>query len=717
MRPWQTASSVALLALASLLILAAAPRLHGQDAKPTVVKDVPYADGGDQRMLDLYLPGTQGFTTVVFTFGGGWHTGGRKAVTAIGQKLQSLGYGCALVSHRLAPQHKFPAQAEDVAAAFAWVHKNIAARGGDPRRVILMGHSSGAHLSLLIATDPQYLAQHKLSAGDIAGVVGLSTPVDLEPHADKKGFGDVLLAGKGAAVFARDAAVMKSASPMQHVSRRLPPTLLVVGEKDFPMLEGDARRFAEKARDVGRLVTTFVSKGRDHMGVVRSLLEDSSDIRGQVLAFIACPAPAAAGEPEPIQAIDAHTHFYDPARPQGVPWPSKDDKLLYRTVLPAEFKALTKKHGIAGAIVVEASPWLEDNHWLLDLAAKDSFIVGIVGNLDISSDDFPKNLKRFAANPLFRGIRISHVDVRKALDQPRLRDHLRLLAKHDLVLDVNGGPDLPADVARLARLLPELRIVINHAANLPIDGKAVPEKWLTGMRAAAAEKNVYCKVSALVEASGRRKGDAPAELAYYRPVLNALWTTFGEDRLIYGSNWPVSDNAAPYATVHRIVDEYFRPRGKPAAAKFFRQNAVAAYKLPRLTPAEHRRLPKESPKGRREQLSLGTLFIPAGLGVCPRRQGITDYTDGKDLEILIRVIGVIRGSLSSRTDSQRAASACRTEAGWRHAEKGMHPLTREGQLSRIAVSLARAVSMTMGSPGKTVKVPRTAACILIHNPL
>ncbi len=173
-----------------------------------------------------------------------------------------------------------------MAAAFAWVKKNIRAKGGDPKRVALMGHSSGAHLSLLLATDPQYLAKHKLSSADIAAVVGLSTPVDLEPCADQRGFGDALMAGKGADVFSRDAAVLKAASPIQHVSKDLPPTLLVVGEKDFPMLERDARKFAEKAKKVGRGVTIFVGKGCNHMGVVRSLLEDRSAIREQVLAFL-----------------------------------------------------------------------------------------------------------------------------------------------------------------------------------------------------------------------------------------------------------------------------------------------------------------------------------------------------------------------------------------------------------------------------------------------
>jgi acetyl esterase/lipase len=277
-----------------LLLLAAGGPARARDAEPpdrdpsppAVEKDVPYADGGDQRMLDLYLPDKKDFTTVVFTFGGGWHSGGRKAVAPIGEKLRSLGYGCALPSHRLAPQDKFPAQAEDLAAAFAWVKKNIADRGGDPGRVVLVGHSSGAHLSLLVAADPKYLAGHKLAPEAVAGVVGLSTPVDLEPRGDKKGFGDALLAGRGADVFGRDAAAMRAASPIRHVSRDLPPVLLVVGERDYPMLAGDARAFAEKAKGVGRAVATYVAAGCDHMGVVRSLVEDRSPVRDEVVAFL-----------------------------------------------------------------------------------------------------------------------------------------------------------------------------------------------------------------------------------------------------------------------------------------------------------------------------------------------------------------------------------------------------------------------------------------------
>jgi predicted TIM-barrel fold metal-dependent hydrolase len=278
------------------------------------------------------------------------------------------------------------------------------------------------------------------------------------------------------------------------------------------------------------------------------------------------------------EIIDAHTHFYDPTRPQGVPWPAKDDKALYRPVLPAEYEKLARPLGVVGTVVVEASPWVEDNQWLLDLAAKDKFLLGIIGYLDPAAADFDRILRRFARGPLFRGIRIAHGDLKSGLDG-NLADRCKLLVDHDLALVVNGGPDLPADAARLAAAVPRLRVVINHAANLKVDGREPPKAWREGMTKAAKQPNVYCKVSALVEQTGRK--EAPRETDYYRPVLDALWKEFGEDRLVFGSNWPVSDRAAPLAAVVGIVRDYFAAKGEKAATKFFSGNSTAAYKWPK----------------------------------------------------------------------------------------------------------------------------------------
>jgi L-fuconolactonase len=285
------------------------------------------------------------------------------------------------------------------------------------------------------------------------------------------------------------------------------------------------------------------------------------------------------GDESPPSIIDTHTHFYDPTRPQGVAWPSREDKFLYRPVLPDEFKKLARPLGVVGTIVVEASPWLEDNQWLVDLAAKDRFLLGIVGRLTPGGDDFERDLRRFAANERFRGIRINHDTLKQGLRSDRFLEHLKKLCDANLELDVNGGPEMPTDVARLADRLGDLRIVINHEANVRIDGREAPLPWKDAMTAAARHPRVFCKVSALAEGTGAYRGQAPRELAYYRPVLDALWNAFGAERLIYGSNWPVSARAADYAAQLGVVRAYFNAKGRAASEKFFARNAQVAYRI------------------------------------------------------------------------------------------------------------------------------------------
>jgi L-fuconolactonase len=312
------------------------------------------------------------------------------------------------------------------------------------------------------------------------------------------------------------------------------------------------------------------------------------DRRRLLLAGAACAAhlpgtetvlrACSAAETESLVRIDAHTHFYDPTRPGGVPWPGKEDKLLYRPTLPKHFREVAAPLGVTGTVVVEASPLLADNQWLLDLARDEPLIVGVVGHLRPGETDFALHLERFANNTLFRGIRVNHAELRKGIESGDFLNDLARLSDLDLALDLNGGPELPADVARLADKLPKLRIVINHAANLKIDGRQPPDAWLNGMRACAGSDNVWCKVSALVESASRDNQRAPREPAYYVPVLDALWKIFGEDRLLFGSNWPVSTRAGDYTTVIEIVDAYFGAHGPSAKSKFFAGNSQSAYK-------------------------------------------------------------------------------------------------------------------------------------------
>lgn len=271
-------------------------------------------------------------------------------------------------------------------------------------------------------------------------------------------------------------------------------------------------------------------------------------------------------------------HFYDPGRPQGVPWPPKSDALLNRTVLPQDYRRQPVPQPVNGVVVVEASPWVEDNQWVLDLAAQDPLIVGLVGNLPIGTAAFAGHLKRFACNPLFRGVRIREGSLEACLrDRTFLRD-MRDLAERGLCFDVHSPHVWVEQAVLLAQAVPDLRIVVNHVANVAVTGGPPPEEWRNLMLRLAEHPNVFMKVSGLVEGTKRTSGDAPVEASFYQPVLENLWKIFGVDRLIYGSNWPVSGRFAHLATVQKIVMTFFGEKGQEPLDKVFWKNAKRAYR-------------------------------------------------------------------------------------------------------------------------------------------
>ena len=274
--------------------------------------------------------------------------------------------------------------------------------------------------------------------------------------------------------------------------------------------------------------------------------------------------------------IDCHTHFYDPSRPGGVPWPGKGTR-LYRTVLPKDWLAVASPHGARETVVVEASPLLEDNQWILDLAEKEKSIIGFVGNLDLADPEFPTHVARFSKNPIFRGIRarggLSQFE--KSTDQ--IMKSAKSLADHGLELDLNGPASTLENAGQILRAIPDLRLVINHLGS-PGDPQNLKPEWKDSIRKISLEKNAFMKVSALVEQVKGEEGKAPTDTAYYLPILDHLWECFGPDRLIYGSNWPVSDRGAPYDVVFGIVADYFGSKGPEACEKYFWKNSQAAYR-------------------------------------------------------------------------------------------------------------------------------------------
>jgi predicted TIM-barrel fold metal-dependent hydrolase len=268
--------------------------------------------------------------------------------------------------------------------------------------------------------------------------------------------------------------------------------------------------------------------------------------------------------------VDTHIHLFDPSRPQGVPWPPKDNAALYKPALPDRYRKLTQPFGITAAIEVEASPWLEDNQWVLDVAAKNPIIVGMVGNLEPGKPDFAKNFERFHRNPLFLGIRYGNLwdrNIRAELGKPAFVEGLKTLAQAGLVLDTaNPTPELMEDMVRVTDLVPNLRIVLDHMPQI----EAPP-----ALQELAKRPQVFVKISGAVR---RVDGKVPEDPAFYKPRIDTLFGMFGEDRVLFGSDWPNSDNYAPYPVVFHIVHAYFTAKGPAVAEKYFWKNSVAAYR-------------------------------------------------------------------------------------------------------------------------------------------
>ncbi len=282
--------------------------------------------------------------------------------------------------------------------------------------------------------------------------------------------------------------------------------------------------------------------------------------------------------PELENIIDTHVHFYDPPRPGGVPWPPASDATLYRPVLPEAYKKITAYLGIKGVIEVEASPLLEDNQWVLDLAVREPILLGTCGDIEIGKPGFGASLERFLKSGRFYGIRIGNLwnrNLSEDLSKPETIANLKLLAQAGLEVDMIGGFPILPSVIQVSDRVPELRIVIEHMPFDPPRNERDSPAADRALREIGQRHQIFSKVSNVLR---RKNGQPLDDLGSYRPSLDQVWEVFGVDRLLYGSNWPVSEKVGPYELVFRTVREYFATKGKNASRKFFADNSQTAYR-------------------------------------------------------------------------------------------------------------------------------------------
>lgn len=229
---------------------------------------------------------------------------------------------------------------------------------------------------------------------------------------------------------------------------------------------------------------------------------------------------------------------------------------------------------------MECSPWIEDNDWLLRVAATDTIIVGVIGNLDPAASAFPRQLEPLAANPPFRGIRYGNLwgrDLGAQLSNPEFIANLKRLSAAGLLLEsANPNSVLVAEILKLTDRVPELRIVIDHLPQaLPPAEPAARKAYERDLQALGQRSNVFVKGS---EVPRQINGKVPFDLAVYKPWLDEIWETFGEDRLLYGSDWPNSDHLASYADTFEMIRQYVAGKGRGAQEKFFWKNSIAVYR-------------------------------------------------------------------------------------------------------------------------------------------
>ena len=279
----------------------------------------------------------------------------------------------------------------------------------------------------------------------------------------------------------------------------------------------------------------------------------------------------------PYHVIDTHIHLFDPNRPSGIPWPPADDPIRSKPTYPQRFQNVARSNGVAGAIVVECSPRIEDNQWVLEVSKGNPNIVGVVGFLDAFEPGFATQLERFSSNPLFRGIRFGTLwghNLGDHVNSSQFISNMKLLADANLSLDTaNPNLDLLDDVLRLSAQVPSLRIIIDHLPKINIP-EASQGRFEETLQEFTARKQIYVKVSAVLQ---RIEGQVSHDIETYRPRVDEIVGAFGEDRILFGSDWPNSEPLGSYGEVINIVRKYFSGKGQSVEQKYFRYNSIAAY--------------------------------------------------------------------------------------------------------------------------------------------
>lgn len=249
--------------------------------------------------------------------------------------------------------------------------------------------------------------------------------------------------------------------------------------------------------------------------------------------------------------IDAHQHFWDYAsHPEHYVWMSDEYSYLRQNFGPAALLPLLTSADMIGSVAVQAREMVAETEYLLALADQHEWILGVVGWLDLCDESAEEHVARYASNGKLRGLRMLIHD-RADPDFAISSDHARgvsVLAKYGLTYDLLLKPQNLRSATQLADSLPDQRFVVDHIAKPDIASGTI-EPWQSDLADLAQRPNVYCKLSSIVTQADWQEWNAEQ----IRPYLDSVLRMFGSDRLMIGSDWPVSTVATDYVTTMSVV--------------------------------------------------------------------------------------------------------------------------------------------------------------------
>lgn len=272
--------------------------------------------------------------------------------------------------------------------------------------------------------------------------------------------------------------------------------------------------------------------------------------------------------------IDAHQHCWQLQRPE-CRWPTPELIELYRDFDPDDWRAQSWPQGVDGSVLVQSQPDERDTVYLLGLADKHDWILGVVGWVDLKAPDAPERISELSRHPKLRGLRpmLQAIDDDRWIDDPALDSAIDVMVEKELCLDgLVYTRHLPW-LGRFARRHSGLTLVLDHAAKPPI-ASGERREWQAEMAALAAMPNIYCKLSGLLTEAG-----AHNSLEHLQPWVDDLLTWFGPERLLWGSDWPVVNAVGDYARWVALTEQLLSALSEPERAAIWGKTAQRVYRL------------------------------------------------------------------------------------------------------------------------------------------